>query len=156
MHLASSGAAGWVLRNWLSKVDKLLLRASAGRLSATNLLTGLDVILLTTVGFRSGERRTVPLVALADRESLIVIASSFGSLAHPSWYLNLRAEPQVWVSRGGVECAYIAREAQGEERRAYWSRAVAHYPGFEAYRRRAGGREIPVIVLEPADGPAPT
>ncbi len=147
--LAALGPVSWLLARLLRPLDGITLRLTRGGCTATAFLTGLPVVFLTTTGARSGLPRTVPLVGMRAGETLIVIASNFGSSRHPAWYFNLRAQPQVLVAEGGVTRPYRAREAQGEEREAYWRRAVEIYPGYEAYRRRAGGRRIPVIVLEP-------
>jgi deazaflavin-dependent oxidoreductase (nitroreductase family) len=116
---------------------------------ASALVTGLPIIALTTTGARSGRPRTVPLVRVPDGERLILIASNWGQAKHPAWYYNVKANPQVTITRDGVTRPYVAREVVGEERAACWGRAVALYPGYRGYAERAG-REIPVVVLEGA------
>ena len=137
----------WLLARTIHHVDAAVLRLSGGRTTAAALLSGLPIIALTTTGARSGQPRTVPLVAVPDGDRLILIASNWGQAKHPAWYHNLKANPRVTVTRGGQTRPYLAREAIGEERAALWARAVAVYPGYEGYARRAG-REIPVIVVE--------
>ncbi|MFN2143743.1 MAG: nitroreductase family deazaflavin-dependent oxidoreductase, partial [Anaerolineales bacterium] len=96
-----------------------------------------------------GLPRTTPLVALAEGEKIILIASYFGSTRHPAWYYNLRANPEVSVSHKGQTGQYRARLAVGEEREGYWEMAASLYPGYTLYKQKAGDRQIPVVVLEP-------
>lgn len=105
-------------------------------------------LLLTTKGARTGRPRTTPLVYARDGESLVLIASKGGNPRHPAWYMNLRAHPEVEVFLDGKTARYVARDAEGEERERLWRKAVGVYTGYEKYRERAGGREIPVVVLE--------
>lgn len=105
--------------------------------------------LLTTIGAKSRQPRTTPLLYTADGESIILIASNGGQPRHPSWYYNLRANPEITFLRGGREQTYIAREVAGDERAALWRKAAALYPGYNVYQQRAGQRQIPVILLTP-------
>ncbi len=133
----------------LPPLDRTLYRITGGRHMATTILAGLPMIELTTIGAKSGQPRTTPLLALQDGTSYVVIASSFGKPNHPAWYHNLRANAQVTVRRGQQTAAYLARTAEGDERARYWELANHVYPGYNLYVQRAGGRVIPVVVLEP-------
>jgi deazaflavin-dependent oxidoreductase (nitroreductase family) len=82
-------------------------------------------------------------------KEIILIASNWGRAFHPAWYFNLKAQPTVTLSYRGQTSEYTAREAESELRADCWRRAVDAYPGYEAYKRRAGNRVIPVIVLTP-------
>lgn len=84
---------------------------------------------------------------------MIVIASNWGGERNPGWYYNLRTKPACEVTVNGERRRYVARELEGEERARAWERSAAIYPGYNAYRRRAAHRTIPVIALEPAEGP---
>ena len=141
--------AAWVLARTIHHVDGAVIRASGGRFTAASLLSGLPIIQVTTIGARSGQPRAVPLVGVPDGERLILVASNWGQARHPAWYYNVKAHPQVTVTGRDVpaERLYVAREVTGEDRAACWAKAVAIYPGYAVYARRAG-REIPVIVLE--------
>ena len=77
------------------------------------------------------------------------VASSLGSLYHPDWYYNLKANPQVQLSVAGQSSSYYARIASKAEREQYWQLALEYYPGYQAYEGRTNGREIPIVVLEP-------
>jgi deazaflavin-dependent oxidoreductase (nitroreductase family) len=131
-------------------LDRVALRLSGGRLTLTGLFTGWEIITLTTIGARSGQPRSVPLLALREGDDLVVIASNFGRASHPGWYHNLRENPEVTVASARGEARYTAREATGSERERYWSRATRRYPGYVNYQRWAGDRVIPVVVLSPA------
>jgi deazaflavin-dependent oxidoreductase (nitroreductase family) len=129
-------------------VDPVLLKASRGRVS---LPLGLPTLLLRTTGARSGEPREAPLLYAPDGERIVLIASQGGAPRNPAWYHNLVAHPECEVlaahERSG---AYVAREAQGEERERLWRIATAVYSGYDTYAARAGERRIPVMILERA------
>lgn len=137
----------WVLARTIHHVDAAVFRASGGRTTAGAILSGLPLVTLTTTGAKSGRPRSVTLVGIPDGERIILIASNWGQAKHPAWYHNIRANPQVTVSRSGNTQPYTARELTGAERDAGWARAVALYPGYQGYAARAG-REVPVLVLE--------
>ncbi len=138
--------AAWLLARTIHHIDRAVLRLSGGQTTAAALFSGLPILAVTTTGARSGRRRTVPLVAVPDGERLILVASNWGQSSHPAWYYNMKANPEVTVGDGPAARHYVAREVMGEERAACWTKAVAVYPGYEAYARRAG-REIAVVVL---------
>lgn len=140
-----------ILAESLHHLDRFVLRVSGERTTATCLLTGLPVVWVTTIGARSGEQRTTPLLSLQDGERLVLIATSFGRSRNPGWYYNIKANPNVNVSFNGCSGTYVAREVTGEERESYWRQAVSLYPGYGAYKERAGERLIPVIVLTPEE-----
>lgn len=144
--LVSSRAGTWLFLRVAPPVDRLLLRLSSGRAS---LSLGLPILLLTTQGARTGQPRSSPLLYVADGERVALIASNGGRPRHPSWYHNLRANPEVTLTLRGETRRYRAREAGRAERQRLWAKAVAQYPGYATYEQRTGGRPIPVIVLEP-------
>ena len=110
----------------------------------------LPLLLLTTVGARSGRRRTVPLTYVADGERYVVAAGAAG--ANPAWYHNLLAHPAVTVEVGTAVFAAVARPATGAERNGLFTRFAAEQPQLASYQAMAG-REVPMVVLTPA-GPA--
>ena len=126
-----------------------LYRLSGGRVGGS--LLGRPVLLLSVEGRKTGKRRTSPLLYLADGENLVIVASVGGAAHHPTWWLNLRAHPEAEVQVGRRKLGVRAREAVGEEKARLWTRLVEMYPGYAEYQRRTS-REIPVIVLTPADG----
>jgi F420H(2)-dependent quinone reductase len=147
--IVASPLGSWILARTLHPLDRLLLRLSHGRVSIPGVFTGLPVVMLTTIGAKSGKLRTVPLVGLRDGDKVIVIASNYGQTRHPAWYYNLRANPQATVELSGRTGTYIAREATSAERQTYWRRATDLYVGFPKYQQRTHGRAIPIIVLTP-------
>lgn len=127
--------------------DRFVLRQTRGRHSLSSWLSGLPIIALTTIGAKSGQPRTVPLVAVPDGDRLIVIASNWGQAHYPAWYHNLRAHPQVQITHDGQTTRYAAEELTGDERERCWQKAIKLYPGYALYATRTQGRPIPVIRL---------
>lgn len=133
----------------LHRMDAVVLKLSKGKHTITELV-GLPMIQITTIGAKTGELRTMPLVSLFDGEKIALIASNFGQKHNPGWYYNLKAHPQCTVQVNGHTDEYTARQVEGEEREKYWQMAVSFYKGYELYKVRAAHRQIPVMVLEPA------
>ena len=114
-------------------------------------LRGMPVILLTSVGAKSGKLRKTPLMRVEHDGRYAVVASQGGAPKHPVWYYNLKADPRVELQDGPVRQDMTAREVTGEEKAQWWQRAVAAYPDYADYQTRTT-REIPLFVLEPAAG----
>jgi deazaflavin-dependent oxidoreductase (nitroreductase family) len=127
--------------------NRWLLRRTGGRVGAGAL--GLDVILVTTRGRRSGTPRTVPLGAVRDGDAWIVVGSNAGHDRMPAWALNMLDEPAVTVETGGDVRPYRAHEAMGDEAARLWPIVIDAYPGYADYQTRTD-RAIPLFVLEPA------
>jgi deazaflavin-dependent oxidoreductase (nitroreductase family) len=140
-----STTSAWALKAF-GKLNVPLYRASRGRLFGQ--LDRAPVLLLTTVGRRSGQPRTAPLVYLADGERLIVIGSNAGHETAPAWSLNLEANPDAEVELGSDRRKVRARVAAGEERAELWRKVNDMYSGFDDYNARTT-REIRLFVLEP-------
>ncbi|PWI13754.1 nitroreductase family deazaflavin-dependent oxidoreductase [Streptomyces sp. Act143] len=136
---------GWVR-------EQVELYESSGGTEGTTLRgTGLPVILLTTLGARSGKIRKTPLMRVEHGGRYAVVASQGGAPKHPVWYHNIKADPRVELQDGPEKTDMIAREVTGAEKAEWWERAVAAYPPYADYQRKTD-REIPVFVLEPAAG----
>lgn len=146
----------WLFARTLHHIDRPVFRLSGGKHTFASLVTGLPVVMLTTTGAKSGEKRTLPLLGLPDGERTVVIASNYGQLHHPSWYYNLIAIPEATLSVGAETRKVVAREVEGEERWEIWRRGLEVYPGWRGYERRAAGRRIPVMVLSPEGHPVNT
>ena len=146
---ASSPAGGWYFINVANKIDKHLVPATDGRVSSA---VGQQVLVVETIGGKSGQRRRIPLVYITDGDRIVLVASKGGAAKNPAWYHNLKANPEVQVWAKGRSGRYRAREAEGEERERLWAEAVDYYAGYETYQSRTGGRRIPVMVLEPVSG----
>jgi deazaflavin-dependent oxidoreductase (nitroreductase family) len=112
-------------------------------------LRGMPVVIVTTVGARTGKIRKVPLMRVEHDGEYAVVASFGGSPRHPVWYHNLVKHPRVELQDGPVRQDMVAREVTGDERALWWDRAVAAYPDYANYQRKTE-REIPVFVLTPA------
>lgn len=111
-------------------------------------ILGRPVVLLTTRGAKSGKLRKVPLMRVEHDGGYAIVASLGGSPRHPVWYHNVKADPHVELQDGTESRDYRAREVVGEEKAAWWDRAVAAYPEYANYQKKTT-REIPVFVLEP-------
>lgn len=108
---------------------------------------GVSVLLLTTKGRRSGSQRTTPLIYATRNGDYVIVASKGGAPEHPSWYLNLTAEPAVEVQVRGDRFAAHARSAKGDERAELWKLVTQQWPAYNDYQAKTK-REIPVVVLE--------
>jgi len=114
------------------------------------LLRGRPIVVLTSVGRRTGKLRKTALMRVEHEGRYAVVASLGGAARNPVWYHNLKAQPHVELQDGAVTRDYLAREADGAEREAWWARAVETWPDYAGYARRTK-RTIPVFVLEPID-----
>jgi deazaflavin-dependent oxidoreductase (nitroreductase family) len=112
-------------------------------------LRGKPVVILTTVGAKTGKVRKIPLMRVEHDGDYAVVASLGGAPEHPVWYHNVVANPRVELD-GPDKHEYVAREVTGEEKALWWKRAVEVWPDYARYQRRTD-REIPVFVLERAD-----
>jgi F420H(2)-dependent quinone reductase len=106
------------------------------------------ILLLNTVGRKSGKKRTSPLLYVMDDEDFVVIASKGGAPTHPAWYLNLRANSDASVEVGDREVRVRAEEADPEDKPRLWQMMVEMYPAYDDYQKKAE-REIPLLVLHP-------
>ncbi len=142
----SSRIGTWTIINLGSHIDRFLIKASGGKMNSTFLW---PCLLLTTTGQSSGKPRTTPLLYMEDGDNFVIIASRGGHQNHPSWYLNLKANPEVEVFVNGQTQKRIASDAQGPDRERLWQMAVDIYSGYDVYKERAGDREIPLVILSP-------
>lgn len=104
------------------------------------------LILLYVRGRKSGQVRRVPLVSVRDGDDLLIVGSKGGAPNHPSWYLNLAADPSVWVRDKADFYAAEAQTLEGDERAVAWSKLVAALPFFGGYEKKTD-RVMPVIRL---------
>jgi deazaflavin-dependent oxidoreductase (nitroreductase family) len=155
---SATAPVSWVYARILHRIDALVYRRTGGRHTASSLVSGLPVTMLTTTGARTGQERTLAVLTIPDGDDLVLIASNFGQSYHPAWYHNLRAHPRAKVTVEGVTTVVEARETVGEERERLWRLALEIHPGWRKYERRAAAarRRIPVLVLTPVrDQPPP-
>ena len=111
-------------------------------------LKGKPVILLTTIGAKTGKVRKTPLMRVEHNGEYDVVASLGGAPKHPVWYFNIKANPRVELQDGAETHDYEAREVVGDEKAIWWERAVEAWPDYADYQRKTD-RQIPVFVLTP-------
>ncbi|GAA2414248.1 nitroreductase/quinone reductase family protein [Streptomyces coeruleofuscus] len=112
-------------------------------------LRDLPVVILTTLGAKTGKIRKTPVMRVEHHGSYAVVASMAGAPHHPVWYHNAVADPRVELQDGPVRQDMLAREVTGDEKALWWARAVEAFPDYAEYQKKTD-REIPVLVLEPA------
>ena len=111
-------------------------------------MKGKPIILLTTIGAKSGKIRKTPLMRVVHDGEYAVVASLGGAPKNPVWYYNIKAHPQVELQDGDDNKDYEAREVFGDEKAAWWERAVEAWPDYAEYQTKTD-RQIPVFVLTP-------
>jgi deazaflavin-dependent oxidoreductase (nitroreductase family) len=137
-------------RAWVR--DQVELYERSGGTQGTTLRdTGLPVVIITNRGARTGKLRKTPVMRVEHDGRYAAVASQGGAPTHPRWYYNLRSDPVVELQDGSRKWGMIARELTGDERARWWERAVAAYPPYAEYQQKTA-RQIPVFILEPADG----
>ncbi|MDQ1026416.1 deazaflavin-dependent oxidoreductase (nitroreductase family) [Streptomyces umbrinus] len=128
--------------------DQVELYEGSGGTEGTT-LQDLPVVILTTLGAKSGKIRKVPVMRVEHEGSYAVVASMAGAPSHPVWYHNAVADSRVELQDGPVRQDMLAREVTGDEKAVWWARAVEVFPDYAEYQKKTA-REIPVLVLEPA------
>jgi len=137
----ANAMANWA---WFTRLHRWAYEKSGGRLMSR--LAGLDMLLLTTTGRRSGLERTLPLACFEHGDALIVVGSNNGQARDPAWWKNLQANPEARVRFGREEFPVRAELARGSERERLWEWLKQRNPLYARYERRTS-REIPVVVL---------
>jgi len=135
-----------VIKLW-SRLNTWVYRISGGRI-AGRFPGGAPVLLLTTVGRKSGQQQVAPLLYLTDADNYVVVASKGGMSHHPLWFKNLEANPRVEIEVGSRRIAATARRATAAEKASLWPRLVAMYPSYAEYQARTT-RDIPVVIITP-------
>ena len=113
-------------------------------------LQGRPVILLTSIGAKTGKIRKTPLMRVEHNGEYAIVASLGGAPKHPVWYHNVKKNPRVELQDGAVTKDYQAREVFGDEKATWWERAVEAWPDYAEYQKKTD-REIPVFVLTPVE-----
>jgi deazaflavin-dependent oxidoreductase (nitroreductase family) len=126
---------------------KLIEDFRASRGASNDAFAGRPLLLLTTIGAKSGQPRTTPLMYVPDGERLLVIASNAGAPKHPDWYRNLLAHPTATVEVGTDTFEASAVVLEGAERQQQWDKIAAAYPFFTDHQAKIS-REIPLIALK--------
>lgn len=146
-HIAATRAGAWFFARTTHHVDRVLLRASRGRVTLPGIAAGIPVLSVTTTGARTGQRRSVPLLGVPAGEDIAVLGTRFGQSRNPGWYHNMRADPRVEVTYRGKTVRAVAREAGDEERQAIWDQGRMIYVGYQAYANRIKNRQIHIMIL---------
>lgn len=134
------------MKRWGARLHAAVYRLTRGR--ALGRVGGQPVLLLETVGRRTGRRRTTPVQYLTHGEAFVVVAANGGARRAPAWWLNLCADPRARLQVGADTLDAAAREATGEQRAALWLRLTAANRHLQAAAATAG-RELPVVMLTP-------
>lgn len=134
------GTSGW------ARKQAEAYEASDGARSA--LLRGKPIIVLTSVGAKTGLLRKTALMRVEHDGDYAVVASKGGATKNPVWYHNLKQHPHVELQDADEKRDYLAREVSGEEKATWWGRAVEVWPDYDGYQKKTS-RQIPVFVLEP-------
>src|ERR1051326_8449926 len=134
----------------LSKIHVKIYRWTGGGVGAR--IAGNRILLLTTVGRKTGQSRTTPVTYLPIGEDMTIIGGAAGAARHPGWWLNLLAHPQARVQLGRRTLRVSATRATPEEQERLWARHPAERALFEAMQQRVP-RDIPIVVLRPLNAP---
>ena len=132
--------------DWNSKIIAEF-RANGGKVGGP--FEGAPLLLLHTVGAKTGQPRVTPVMYQDIGDGVAVFASKAGAPTNPAWYYNLLASPRASAEIGAGTVEVVSREADGAERDRIWEAQKRDYPGFADYERKTT-RQIPVIILEPA------
>jgi deazaflavin-dependent oxidoreductase (nitroreductase family) len=135
----------WLLA-LITAIHRWIYVKSGGRIGHT--LIGKRMLLLESVGRKSGALRVTPLLYVEDGDACVIVASNMGDARFPAWWYNLQAKPEVAVRLGRRRVPVRARRAGADEEDRLWPRLEASYSYYPEYRARAG-REIPVVILDP-------
>ena len=126
--------------------------ASGGERANTLADTGLPVLIATYRGKRSGKVRKIALMRVEHDGRYALVASKGGAPEHPEWYFSLEADPHIMIQDGPEPRDFVVHQAEGDERSAWWERAVAAYPPYAEYQEKTD-RQIPVFIAEPVEAP---
>jgi deazaflavin-dependent oxidoreductase (nitroreductase family) len=132
------------------RARKQVERYEATNGKEANDLRGRPIIVLTSLGAKTGKLRKTPLMRVEHEGLYAVVASQGGAPKHPVWYFNLKSNPHVELQDGSTKRDYLARELSGDEKAVWWKRAVEAWPDYAKYQTRTK-RQIPVFVLEPVE-----
>jgi F420H(2)-dependent quinone reductase len=140
-----SGGRGKAIARGMMQMIVWLYRRSGGKVAGK--MRGAPVLLITSTGRRSGRPWTNPVIYQPDGDGWVLIASNGGASRHPSWWLNLRANPDATIEIGRDAYPVTAHKVEGEERTRLWQKMVAVYPGYDGYAKKTS-RRIPVVKLD--------
>jgi deazaflavin-dependent oxidoreductase (nitroreductase family) len=137
-----------ILIKWFMSINALLLRLSRGRLGSK--LGTQTILILHTVGRKSGQARAIPIAYFDFEGKVLIVASNWGKDKNADWVLNLRKDPRARLEIKGKLVSVTAREAQGEEYDRLWKFATERHPPYLDYQKMTT-RHIPIMVFEQVD-----
>jgi len=153
--IAATPAGSWVFQRTLFRVDRPLHRWTDGRVTMPGLLSGLPVLMLTTIGAKSGQQRTMPLAAIPYGDDFAVIGTNYAQGKTPGWVFNLEKNPAATIAWRDRTHAVVAQPIPAADMDSLWQAAAAVYPGFAQYRQRIGdSRAVRGFVLTPSPRPS--
>jgi deazaflavin-dependent oxidoreductase (nitroreductase family) len=148
VELATNEPVSRLIARSAMPLDRLMLRGTAGRMTATSVMTGLPVLWLTTRGAKSGQSRVVPLLGIpTPSRNLAVLGTNFGGDKTPAWVHNLVAHPEALAEWRDRSADVIAHQLEPREQDPVWETAIAAYPTYANYRTNAAHRTIRVFEL---------
>lgn len=139
-------ALSTALQNVLTSFHTFIYSRTNGAVGGR--IVNCPVLLLTTRGRKTNKQRTLPLLYLADEDSVVLVASNGGATKHPGWWLNLQSNPAAQIQIRGIKRFVRAEESSAEEKQRLWSLLTAMYPGYKKYQEITN-RDIPVVILRP-------
>jgi deazaflavin-dependent oxidoreductase (nitroreductase family) len=148
--IVSSRGGTWVMARTLPALDTALGRLSGGRQSVPGIASALPVADLTTIGRKSGLRRTTHLICIPIGDTLALVGTNFGQPSTPDWVANLEANPQASLTFRGRSVDVLARPATVAEFEEVMTTAARIFVGYARYRQRITGRRVRIFVLEAA------
>src|SRR4029077_12151885 len=135
----------WIFRQFIRFQVYVYRRSGGKRLGH---IRGMPVLLLTTVGRKTGKTRVNPVVYIRDGNNYVIIAANAGADKNPGWFANLQANPQTTIEVDDMTLNANSHKASKEEKARLWPRLVEQAPFFEGYRKKTT-RDIPMIILQP-------
>lgn len=130
---------------WFMAFNKFLLTVSKGRLGSK--LGKQDVLILHTIGRKSGADRGIPIAYFAQENRYLIVASNWGKENQASWYLNLQKDPHARLDVKGKTLEVKAREALGDEYDSLWKFVTTRHPPYLDYQKQTS-RRIPIMIFE--------
>ena len=127
-------------------VQAIVFRLSGGWLM--NKIRGMDICVVKTKGAKSGKIRYIPLMLVSYQEGVILVASLGGADVHPSWYWNIKANPEILVYLKGKKLNLLAKQVSDQKKAELWTLICSFYPPYDAYQKRTK-RNIPVFNCQP-------
>ena len=136
---------------WFMSFNTFLLRVSRGRIG--NKLGTQTVLILHTLGRKSGQDRAIPIAYFDSAGKYLIVASNWGRPQHADWYLNLKHDPRATLEIKGETIAVVARQAQGEEYERLWKFVTQRHPPYLDYQKMTT-RQIPIMIFEKTNNPS--